>query len=40
MRHMSLVVISSIFCILLDAHAIQCGIDFDNIIEIHLTYRK
>jgi hypothetical protein len=37
MGHMSLVVI---FCILLDAHAVQYGINFDNSIEIHLTYRK
>jgi hypothetical protein len=31
---------SAIFCILLYAHAIQYGINFDNNIEIHLTYRK
>jgi hypothetical protein len=37
MGHMRLVVI---FCILLDAHAVQYGIDFDNSVEIHLTYRK
>jgi hypothetical protein len=28
------------FGILLDAHAIQYGINFDNNIEIYLTYRK
>jgi hypothetical protein len=37
MEHMRLVVI---FHILLDAHAVQYGINFDNSIEIHLTYRK
>jgi hypothetical protein len=26
--------------ILLDAHAIQYGINFDNSVEIHLTYQK
>jgi hypothetical protein len=31
---------SAIFCILLDAHAVQYGINFDNSIEIQLTYRK
>jgi hypothetical protein len=31
---------STIFGILLDAHAVQYGIDFDNSIEFHLTYRK
>jgi hypothetical protein len=31
---------STIFCILLDAHVIQYGINFDNSVEIHLTYRK
>jgi hypothetical protein len=36
MGHMSLV----IFRILLDAHAVQYGINFDNSVEIHLTYRK
>jgi hypothetical protein len=41
MGHISLVVIfSAIFCILLDAHAVQYGINFNNIVEIHLTYRK
>jgi hypothetical protein len=37
MGHMSRVVI---FHILLDAHAIQYGINFDNSVEIYLTYRK
>jgi hypothetical protein len=37
MRHMSIVVI---FHILLDAHVVQYGINFDNSVEIHLTYRK
>jgi hypothetical protein len=37
MGHMSLVVI---FCILLEAHVVQCGINFDNSVEIYLTYRK
>jgi hypothetical protein len=37
MGHMSLVVI---FHILLDAHAVQYGINFDNNVEIHLTYKK
>jgi hypothetical protein len=41
MGHMSLVVIfSAIFGILLDAHGVQYGINFDNNIEIHLTYTK
>jgi hypothetical protein len=40
MGHMSLVVIFCIFCILLDAHAVQYEINFDNNVEIHLTYRK
>jgi hypothetical protein len=41
MGHMSLVVIfSAIFCILLDAHVVQYGINFDNNVEIHLTHRK
>jgi hypothetical protein len=31
---------STIFRILLDAHAVQYGINFDNNIEIYLTYRK
>jgi hypothetical protein len=31
---------STIFHILLDAHTIQYGINFDNCVEIHLTYRK
>jgi hypothetical protein len=31
---------STIFRILLDAHAFQYGINFDNNTEIHLTYRK
>jgi hypothetical protein len=31
---------STIFYILLDAHAVQYGINFDNSVEIHLTYRK
>jgi hypothetical protein len=34
---MSLVII---FLILLDAHAVQYGINFDNNIEIYLTYKK
>jgi hypothetical protein len=37
MGHKSLVVI---FRILIDAHAVQYGINFDNNLEIHLTYRK
>jgi hypothetical protein len=41
MGHMSLLVIFFvIFCILLDAHVVQSRINFDNIIEIHLTYLK
>jgi hypothetical protein len=28
---------SAIFRILLDAHAVQYGINFDNNVEIHLT---
>jgi hypothetical protein len=28
------------FGILLDAHAVQYEINFDNSVEIHLTYRK
>jgi hypothetical protein len=41
MGHMSLVVIClQFFCIILDAHAVQYGINFDNSVEIHLTYRK
>jgi hypothetical protein len=35
MGHMSLVVI---FCVLLDAHAVQYEINFDNNVEIYLTY--
>jgi hypothetical protein len=31
---------SVIFCILLDAHAVQYGINFDNNVEIYLTYKK
>jgi hypothetical protein len=31
---------SAIFCMLLDAHAVQYEINFDNSIETHLTYRK
>jgi hypothetical protein len=31
---------SVIFCILLDTHAVQYGINFDNSIETHLTYKK
>jgi hypothetical protein len=31
---------SAIFRIFLHAHAIQYGINFDNSVEIHLTYRK
>jgi hypothetical protein len=30
----------AIFRILLDAHTVQYGINFDNSVEIHLTYRK
>jgi hypothetical protein len=37
MGHMSRVVI---FHILLDAHAIQYGINFDNSVEIYLTYNS
>jgi hypothetical protein len=37
MGHVSLVVV---FLILLDAHAVQYEINFDNSVEIHLTYRK
>jgi hypothetical protein len=41
MGHMSLdVIFPAIFHILLDAHAVQYGINFDNSVEIHLTYRK
>jgi hypothetical protein len=29
-----------IFHILLDAHAVQYRINFDNSVEIHFTYRK
>jgi hypothetical protein len=31
---------STIFRILVDAHAVQYEINFDNILETHLTYRK
>jgi hypothetical protein len=31
---------SVIIGILLDAHIVQYGINFDNSIEIHLIYRK
>jgi hypothetical protein len=31
---------SAIFRIVLDAHAVQYGINFDNNVETHLTYRK
>jgi hypothetical protein len=31
---------STIFRILLDAHAVQYVINFDNIVEIYLIYRK
>jgi hypothetical protein len=37
MGHQSLIVI---FHILLDAHAVQYGINFDNNVETHLTYTK
>jgi hypothetical protein len=40
MEHMSLVVIFLQFFILLYAHAVQYVINFDNSVEIHLTYRK
>jgi hypothetical protein len=30
----------AIFCILLYAQAVQYVINFDNSVEIHLTYRK
>jgi hypothetical protein len=41
MENMSIVVFFfAIFHILLYAHAVQYGINFDNNIEIHLTYRK
>jgi hypothetical protein len=30
----------AIFRILLHAHAVQYGINFDNNVKIHLTYRK
>jgi hypothetical protein len=29
-----------IFDILLDAHVVQYEMNFDNSVEIHLTYRK
>jgi hypothetical protein len=32
--------VCEIFDILLDAHAVQFVINFDNNIEIYLTYRK
>jgi hypothetical protein len=31
---------SAIFGILLDAYAVQCGINFGNNVNMHLTYRK
>jgi hypothetical protein len=31
---------AAIFRILLDAHAVQYVINFDNSVKIHLTYRK
>jgi hypothetical protein len=31
---------SAIFPILLGAHAVQYGFNFDESIEIHLSYRK
>jgi hypothetical protein len=31
---------SAIFRIVLDAHGVQYGINFDNSVEIYLTYRK
>jgi hypothetical protein len=31
---------SVIFHILLHAHAVQYGINFNNSVEIHLTYKK
>jgi hypothetical protein len=31
---------SAIFHILLDAHVVQYGINFDNSVEIQLTYKK
>jgi hypothetical protein len=31
---------SVIFCILLNAHVVQYGINFDDSVEIHFTYRK
>jgi hypothetical protein len=37
MENMSLIVI---FSVLLYKHVVQYGINFDNSIEIHLTYRK
>jgi hypothetical protein len=40
MGHMSLVVIFLQFFVLLGAHAVYYGINFDNIVEIHLTNRK
>jgi hypothetical protein len=39
--HMSLVVIFfAISRTLLHTHVVQYGINFDNSVEIHLTYRK
>jgi hypothetical protein len=32
--------LSEIFCILLDAHAVQYEINLDNSVEIYLTYKK
>jgi hypothetical protein len=41
MEHMSLVVFFlGIFRILLYAHVVQYGINFDNNVKIYLTYRK
>jgi hypothetical protein len=41
MGHQSLVVIFfAFFRISLDAHAVQYGINLDNNIETHLTYKK
>jgi hypothetical protein len=37
---MSLNIFFTISCILLDAHIVQFGTNFDNHLEIHLTYRK
>jgi hypothetical protein len=41
MEHMSLIIIFfAIFGILLNAHVVQFGNNFDNHVEMHLTYRK